>query len=343
MDHKDIRDLSYEELLAYLKTQNEKTFRAGQIFEWIYKKGAGRFEDMTNIPKELAQKLKNDFFFSPYPPVKQNDSIDGTVKFLFNLKDNEKIETVVIPAAGRMTATVCVSTQAGCKFRCAFCASGMKGFSRNLTCAEILAQILYAKHHSQQPLSHIVFMGTGEPLDNYDNVMKAVRLINSKQGMNIAARHITLSTCGLIPEMLRLTQEDLQIELSVSLHGSNDEVRDVLMPVNKKYPLKDLIAACREYIKRTNRQITFEYILIKDLTCTVEAAGELGKLLRNMICKINLIPCNPIDGSTYQPPQKLEILFFKKKLTELGIHATVRMPRGRDIDAACGQLRYAAD
>ncbi|HOW35474.1 MAG TPA: 23S rRNA (adenine(2503)-C(2))-methyltransferase RlmN [Candidatus Omnitrophota bacterium] len=340
MNYRDIRNLSYEELLAYLKTQEEKVFRAHQIFDWIYKKGAKNFEGMTNISKGLVQKLKNDFSFLQCELLKQNDSLDGTVKFLFKLEDNEKIETVVIPAVDR--ATVCVSTQAGCKFRCAFCASGRGGFSRDLTCAEIVSQILYVKNHSPQPLSHVVFMGTGEPLDNYDNVMKAVRLINSKQGMNIAARHITISTCGLIPEMLRLTQEDLQIELSVSLHGSNDEVRNILMPVNKKYPLEDLIEACREYIKRTNRQITFEYILIKDLTCTAEAAQELGGLLRNMICKVNLIPCNPVDELRYQPPQKLEILFFKKKLTELGIHATVRLPRGRDIDAACGQLRYAA-
>ncbi|MCB9771473.1 MAG: 23S rRNA (adenine(2503)-C(2))-methyltransferase RlmN [Candidatus Omnitrophica bacterium] len=337
----DIRGLSLVELTKAFTAIGEKPFRAKQIFDWIYKNGAMDFDSMSNISSDLRTKLKENFFLSSPKIVEEHISNDGTKKFLFEMADREKVETVIIPTATR--ATVCVSTQAGCKFGCKFCASGIGGWTRNLTAAEILSEILYAKSKSNlHPLSHIVFMGTGEPLDNYDNLMQAIRLINAKEGLGIAARRITVSTCGVIPKILQLAKEGLQIELAISLHGYNDESRKVLMPVNKKYPMNDLIAACREYIKATKRQITFEYILIKDVTCSPEAVRELGMLLKGMICKMNLIPYNPVSEFDHKMPTRQEMFDFQDSLERAGIHATIRTPRGRDVGAACGQLRHTA-
>ena len=340
--HQDIRNLSLEELEQYLTSIGEKPFRAQQIAQWIYQKVVWSFEEMTNLPQDVRERLKQDFSFKSHTIAKKEVSSDGTTKFLFDLFDHEKIESVLIPAETRTTA--CISTQAGCKFGCKFCASGIGGWSRNLTCAEIVTQVLHVKEESlkhEKPLSHIVFMGTGDPLDNFQNLMKAVRIINSDQGINIGARHITISTVGLVPKIKELARQNLQVELAISLHGYDDESRGVLMPVNKKYPVAELIQACREYIQATNRQITFEYILIKNLTCTEKAAQSLGRLLKGMICKMNLIPYNPVSEFDHAPPAKLEMLAFKTRLTELGVHATIRMPRGRDVSAACGQLRHA--
>ena len=338
----DIRNLSHKELEEYLKSIGEKPFRATQIFEWIYKKDAWSFDDMTNLSQGLREKLKTNFNLSR-PTISQKQvSKDGTTKFLFDLEDHEKIETVLIPTARR--TTVCISTQAGCKFGCKFCASGIGGWKRNLTVAEILAEILHVKEEAKKhkkPLSHIVFMGTGENLDTYDNLMKAIRIINSKEGLNIGARRITISTVGIIPKIQQLAQEKIQVELAISLHGYNDESRNQLMPVNRKYPFTELMQACREYIKLTRRQITFEYILIKDVTCTDEAAKELAKNLRGMICKLNLIPYNPVQEFPHKSPSHEEMLRFQEGLEKLGIHATIRTPRGRDIAGACGQLRHS--
>ena len=339
MQKRDIKDLSYQEMSSYLESLGEKPFRTTQIFDWIYKKGAESFDAMTNLTIVLRNRLKDDFLLEEPSLVKKDVSDDKTTKFLFDLKDKERVETVLIPTPARTTA--CISTQAGCKFRCGFCASGIGGWNRNLSCAEIVSQVLYVKNHNpEHELSHIVFMGIGEPLDNYDNVVKAIRAINSSYGVNLAARRITISTCGLIPQIKKLSREGIQVELAVSLHGYSNESRDILMPVNKKYPLHDLIETCKEYIRATHRQVTFEYILIKDLTCTEKAAKELGQLLKGMICKLNLIPYNKVSEFSHEPPSKMEMLFFKKRLTESGIHATIRMPRGRDVNAACGQLRH---
>lgn len=338
----DIRGHSYGDLVKYLELIGEKGFRATQIFEWIYQKNVWAFEEMKNLPQDLRDQLAKDFVWKPCKIAKKEMSKDGTAKFLFDLDDQEKIETVFIPATTR--ATVCVSTQAGCKFGCKFCASGIGGWKRNLSAVEILTQILYVKaeaQRQQKSLSHIVFMGTGEPLDNYDNLMKAVRVINSPKGLNIAARRITISTCGLVPKIKKLGEEGLQVELAVSLHGSGNEMRDPLMPVNKKYPVSDLIAACREYNRATGRQITFEYILIKDVTCTDKAAVELGRLLKGLLCKVNLIPYNPVPEFDYEAPSRNRIFAFKNQLERSGIHATLRTPRGKDVSAACGQLRHA--
>ena len=338
--HPDIRDLSLEELAFYLKTVDAEPFRARQIFEWIYQKGAWSFEAMTNVPKELRERLKKGFILKANAITQKITSADGTVKFLFCLHDGEKIESVLIPTQSRTTA--CISTQAGCKFGCKFCASGIGGWKRDLSCAEIVTQILHLKEEARQtkrPLSHIVFMGTGEPLDNFINLMKAVRIINSDQGINIGARHITISTVGVVPKIKELAQEGLQVELAVSLHGYDNPSRNVLMPVNRKYPFDELIAACRGYVRQTGRQITFEYILIKDVTCTDHAAANLKKAFKGIICKMNLIPYNPVSEFDHQTPSREEMLKFKNSLEASGIHATIRTPRGKDVNAACGQLR----
>ena len=341
MHKRDIRDLSYPELVTFLESLGQEKYRAGQVFDWIYKKGVEDFEAMLNLPQPLKEKLKEDFSFQALTMIQRNVAADQTTKFLFTLYDQQRIETVLIPAKDR--ATICVSTQAGCKFHCQFCASGIGGWDRNLTCAEIVSQILFVKKQCAdgQPLSNIVFMGVGEPLDNYDALIKAIRLINSVEGTHLGARRITISTCGLVPQIKKLAKENIQVELAVSLHGSNNDARNVLMPVNKKYPVPDLIEACKEYIQTTNRQITFEYILIKGLTCTQQAAEELGQLLAGMTCKLNLIPYNPVAEFAHETPSKMEMLLFHDKLTRLGLHATVRMPRGRDAAAACGQLRHS--
>ncbi len=345
----DIRNLSLEELSDYFVSIGEKPFRATQIFEWIYQKNVWSFEGMKNLSKPLKDKLAQDFDLKPNDIAEKLVSVEGTTKFLFDLHDpaspagkKEKVESVLIPTATRTTA--CISTQAGCKFGCKFCASGIGGWSRNLTCAEIVTQVLHVREESlkhKRPLSNIVFMGTGEPLDNFDNLFKAIKLINSPKGIGIGARHITISTVGLVPKIKELAKQDLQIELAISLHGFDNASRNVLMPVNKKYPFDELIAACREYARETKRQITFEYILIKDVTCTDKAVEALKKAFKGIICKMNLIPYNPVSEFDHKTPSKEEMTRFRDRLEDAGIHATIRTPRGKDVNAACGQLRHS--
>ncbi len=339
---KDIRDLSFEELEQYLSSIGEKSFRATQIFEWIYQKNAWGFDTMANLSKDLRDRLKKDFVLKPNDIAEKMISQEGTTKFLFDLHDKEKIESVLIPTATRTTA--CISTQAGCKFGCRFCASGIGGWSRNLTCAEIVTQVLHVKEESlkhARPLSNIVFMGTGEPLDNFDNLFKAIRIINAPNGIGIGARHITISTVGLVPRIKQIAEQNLQVELAISLHGYDNESRNVLMPVNRKYPFDELVAACREHFQQTKRQITFEYILIKDVTCTDKAVESLKKAFKGIVCKMNLIPYNPVSEFGHKTPSREEMFRFRDQLEDAGIHSTIRTPRGRDVAAACGQLRHA--
>lgn len=339
-----ICNLSLDELSDWLQNNSQKPFRATQIFEWIYQKQVRSFDCMTNLSKELIAKLNDVFHCSELKVLEKNESSDGTTKFLFELEDKERIETVLIPTKSRMT--VCVSTQAGCKFGCRFCASGIGGWRRNLEVFEILMQILHIQDECikrKRALTHVVFMGIGEPFDNYDHLMKAIGVINNKKAINIGARRITISTCGVIPKIKELAKQNLQIELAISLHGYDNESRNVLMPVNRKYPFDDLMAACREYIQSKKRQITFEYILIKDVTCSDKAAEKLKKAFKGLICKMNLIPYNPVSEFDHKTPSRTEIFSFKDKLNQTGIHATVRMPRGRDVAAACGQLRLASN
>jgi 23S rRNA (adenine2503-C2)-methyltransferase len=340
----DIRNLSLEELAEHLKSVEEKPFRAQQIFQWIYQKGVWDFEGMTNLSEDLRKRLAQDFVLKSNTVAQKLVSEDGTTKFLFDLDDHEKIESVLIPTPTRTTA--CISTQAGCKFGCRFCASGIGGWKRNLTAAEILTQVMHVKEEAlshKKPLTNIVFMGTGEPLDNFDNLMKAVRTINSAKGINIGARHITISTVGVVPRIKELASQGLQLELAISLHGFDNPSRNVLMPVNKKYPFDELIAACREYGRQTRRQITFEYILIKDVTCTPHAVEALQRAFKGLICKMNLIPYNPVSEFGHQTPSARDMLAFRDALEDSGIHATIRTPRGKDVNAACGQLRHLAN
>lgn len=293
---------------------------------------------MSDLPAGLRRRLKDNFYLFGLNLAKKIKSKDGTEKFLFELSDRNYIETVVIPTEKRVT--VCISTQAGCKFACAFCASGLLGFKRNLTCAEIIEQILYLKNNCPaRRLTHLVFMGIGEPLDNYDNVIRAIRIINSKYSFHIGARRITISTCGIIPGIKRLSEGGLQIELSISLHATDDKTRSQIIPINKRYPLNELIKTCREYIKKTNRQLTFEYILIKGINSDLQNANNLSTILKGLNCKVNLIPANPVKERHIEPPKKKEILAFKDCLVKQGVNVTLRRPRGQDIEAACGQLR----
>lgn len=335
----DIKELSFSELQAYFKTQNLPVFHAKQIFEWIYQKSAQGFDGMTNLSQALKTKLAQDFLFPVLTLQEKKVSNDKTIKFLFQVGEKEFIETVYIPTAKR--GTICLSTQVGCKFRCSFCASGLNGFARNLSCAEIVNQVLFVKNFVKpNEITHVVFMGVGEPFDNYENVIKALYRLNAKEAFGIGARRLTVSTCGLIPEIKKFADEKIQAELSVSLHAATDELRNKLMPVNRQYPLKDLIACCRWYAKETNRQVTFEYILLKNINDSIKDARDLSLLLKGFLAKVNLIIYNRSDIKGFSAPLPDDVKAFEKELNQKGIVATVRTPRGKDIDAACGQLRF---
>ena len=335
----DIKELSLKELEDKLLSWGYPKYHARGICNWIYQKGAYEFSQMSNLPALLRKTLTDEFSIISLSLADMQESGDGTRKILFELTDKNLVEAVSIPATRRTTG--CISSQAGCKFGCDFCASGLAGFKRNLTCGEILDEVLYLKNNASGiQLTHIVFMGTGEPLDNYENVLKAIRVINSPLAFNIGARRITISTCGIIPGIKRLQEEDLQIELSISLHAAVDKIRSQLMPVNNKYPLAALISCCQEYIAKTNRQITFEYILIKGVNADALAAQNLVKLLKDLrLAKVNLIPANSIPELKIVPPDSAQIISFKEYLFKAGLNVTLRRERGQDIDAACGQLR----
>lgn len=337
----DIKEFNLKELEAEFLSLGFKAYHARQIFSWIYKRGVLDFNDMSDLPKGLREKLASKFFISEFKLLKLLKSADTTQKLLLGLKDGNCIEAVIIPTRDRVTG--CVSSQVGCKFACSFCASGMLGFKRNLSVGEIINEVLYIKDKApENKLTNLVFMGTGEPMDNYDNVMKAIRIINSGQGFNIGARKITISTSGIIPGIIKLSQEDLQVELSVSLHAADDKLRSHLMPVNKKYPLGELIKACKEYSLKTNRQVTFEYILIKDVNSSLKGAQDLVKLLADFrLSKVNIIPFNLIKESKTQPAEAAAVTLFQDYLAKHGVHAILRKERGEDINAACGQLRLA--
>ncbi|MBU0600700.1 23S rRNA (adenine(2503)-C(2))-methyltransferase RlmN [bacterium] len=334
-----IKELSLKELKEITDSWGKPEFHAHQIWNWIYKKNVTDFEKMSDLPLDLRRQLKENFSLANLKLVEVVTSKDQTKKFLFELNDGNFIEAVIIPAKERITG--CISTQVGCKFSCQFCASGLLGFKRNLSYGEIIDEVLSLKASSQK-LTNLVFMGIGEPLDNYDQVLKVVKTVNSPLALNLGARKITISTCGIIPGIKRLAEEGLQIELSVSLHAANEKIRNRLMPVNKKYPIKDLMGACREYIKKTNRQITFDYILINKLNSSLKDAQELSLLLKEIkLSKVNLIPANQIKELEIEPPPESEISSFKNYLDKAGIKVALRRPRGQDIKAACGQLRLS--
>ena len=334
---KNIKDYNLEELKDELVALGEKKYRAEQIFKWLYIDKVKEFDDMTNLSIELRNKLKENYNICNYKILKKQESSDGTKKYLFDVLDGNAIETVLMQY--HHGKTICVSSQIGCKMGCKFCASTGIQFVRSLSAGEIVEQILAVEQDIGEQISNIVFMGIGEPFDNYDNVMKAIRIINNQKGLNIGARHISISTSGLVPRIYDFANEDLQCTLSISLHATSNEKRSSMMPVNQRYPIEELMTACKDYIAKTNKRISFEYALAKDNNDNLEDAKELVKLLKGMLCHVNLIPINKIENGAYSKSSNENIMKFRDYLNDHGIVATIRRELGSDIDAACGQLR----
>ena len=339
MCKKQINALTLPQLAERLKEMGQPAFRAKQIFHWLHQKQVSEFSQMTDQPKTLLAKLE-EYDIVRLTIQRRQQSKDGTVKYLFGLPDGNCIETVVM----RYTYgnTVCVSTQVGCRMGCRFCASTQAGLVRSLTAGEIAAEIYAAQADIGQRISHIVLMGIGEPLDNFDNVMDFLTIISSPDGINIGMRNISLSTCGLVPMIDKLAQRKLQLTLSISLHAPNDEMRSRMMPVNNAYPVAQLIDACRRYQKTTGRRISFEYSMVKGVNDSPETARQLAGLIKGMGAHVNLIPINPVDGSPYSATDAANVRRFQQLLEQLGVNATVRRRLGSDISAACGQLRREA-
>ena len=334
---KNIKDFNLDELQEELVSIGEKKYRAEQIFKWIYVEKVKEFDEMTNLSLELREKLKANYTMCNYKILRKQESSDGTKKYLFDVLDSNAIETVLMQY--HHGKTICVSSQIGCKMGCKFCASTGVQFVRSLTAGEIVEQILAVEQDTKDKISNVVFMGIGEPFDNYDNVMKAIKIINNQKGLNIGARHISVSTSGLVPKIYDFANEDLQCTLSISLHATNDEKRSSMMPVNKRYSIEELMEACRYYIDKTNKRISFEYALAKDNNDNLDDAKELVKLLKGMLCHVNLIPINKIENGSYIKSTNENIIKFRDYLNDNGIVATIRRELGSDIDAACGQLR----
>ena len=320
-----------------MKNYGEKKYRAEQIFSWIYKENVTSFDEMTNLSQALREKLKEQFDLHTFKIITKQVSKDGTKKYLFDILDNNAIESVLMEY--KYGKTICVSSQVGCKMGCKFCASTGVKFARSLEAGEIVEQLLAIERDEKIHISNLVFMGIGEPLDNYDNVMKAIRILNNPKGINMGARHISISTSGLVPKIYELADKNLQCTLSISLHSASNEKRSEMMPVNKVYNIEELMKACKYYIEKTNRRISFEYALAKENNDNLEDAKELVKLLHGMLCHVNLIPINKIENGKYTKSTNENILKFRDYLNEKGIVATVRRELGSDIDAACGQLR----
>mgnify|MGYP000181162430 CR=1 FL=1 len=335
-----IHGLLREEILALCRELGQPDYRAEQIWKWLYVQRMERWGACTNLPKPFLAELANRFRLPPVGLVEIHGPPAGTRKLLVELPDGERVEEVLIPA--RSWRTVCVSSQVGCRFHCAFCASGQAGFRRHLEAGEMVGEILLAAQVYGQPPTHVVFMGIGEPLDNYDAVLRTIRIINDKQGLAIGARRITISTCGLAPAILRLAEEGLQVELSVSLHATNDELRSRLMPINRKYPLATLLDACRTYFERTKRLITFEYVLIRGVNDTPNHVRELVDLLSGLQCRVNLIPLSPVAEFAGEASRRDVVETFLRALQQAGINATVRVSKGCEVKGACGQLRLAS-
>ncbi|NLV91279.1 MAG: 23S rRNA (adenine(2503)-C(2))-methyltransferase RlmN [Firmicutes bacterium] len=331
-----IAGLSLGELEELVQGLGHKAFRAKQIYHWIYQRQATGMEEMTNLPRALREQL-SDFRFWPWKIVIRRGSVDGTVKLLLEAIDGSQVETVAIPEGNR--TTVCVSTQVGCAMGCTFCATGQLGFARNLTSQEILGQVLLARAATGRQITNVVYMGMGEPLLNYDAVLGSIALLNDPQGLAIGMRHITISTCGIVPGIYRLAKERLQLVLAISLHSADQRRRQEMMPVAKAYPLPELIEACRCYVQETGRRITFEYTLIAGVNDSLESAAQLAQLISGLACHVNLIPINPVGGTGFSRSKEGSVVRFARYLEEEGVSVTIRKERGTDIEAACGQLR----
>ena len=337
VNNRNIKDFTLEELKEKLKEMGEKPFRAEQIFKWLYDDRVSSFDDMTNLSIDLREKLNNIFDIKEFRILKKQVASDGTKKYLFDILDGNAIETVLMQY--HHGYSLCVSSQVGCKMGCKFCASTGIPFVRNLSSGEIVEQIMAVERDEKIRISNVVFMGIGEPLDNYDNVVKAIHLINNPKGLNIGARHISVSTSGLVPKIYKLAEENIQCTLSISLHATTNEQRSKMMPVNNSYPIEELLQACRDYIEKTHRRISFEYALAKENNDNLEDAKRLVKLLKGMLCHVNLIPINKIENGSFTKSSNENIMRFRDYLNEHGIVATIRRELGSDIDAACGQLR----
>ena len=332
-----ISSYTLEGLTALMKELGQPAFRAKQIFHWLHQKLVTDFSAMTDQPKALLAKLEEGYYIAAPAIVRRQQSKDGTVKYLFALEDGNCIETVIMRYHYGVTA--CVSSQVGCRMGCRFCASTQAGRVRNLEAGEIAGQIYAAQKDIGERISHIVLMGIGEPLDNFDNVMDFLSIISSPDGVNIGMRNISLSTCGIVPMIDKLAEKKLQLTLSISLHAPNDAMRSQMMPVNDAYPVAQLIAACRRYQQTTGRRVSFEYSMVRGVNDSPATAKELAALIRGMGAHVNLIPINPVDGSPYSATDAENVKRFQSLLTDLGVNATVRRRLGSDISAACGQLR----
>ena len=334
---KNIKDYDLNELKEELTNLGEKPFRAEQIFKWLYQEKVKDFSEMTNLSLELREKLKQNYTICNFKILRKQESKDGTIKYLFDVLDGNAIETVLM--SYHHGYSICVSSQIGCKMGCKFCASTGINFIRSLSSGEIVEQILAVEQDTGVRISNVVFMGIGEPLDNYDNVINSIRIINNPKGLNIGARHISISTSGLVPKIYKLAEENIPCTLSISLHATNNAKRSEMMPVNNTYPIEDLIKACKDYIEKTNRRISFEYALAKDNNDNLEDAKGLVKLLKGMLCHVNLIPINKIENGTFDKSSNENIMKFRDYLNDHGIVATIRRELGSDIDAACGQQK----
>ena len=335
MNH--IKSMTLPEMGEVLKAWGQPTFRAKQVFTWLHK-GVGSYQEMTNLPQSLRQQLEESYpLYRPQVVRKQQSQKDGTIKYLWRLSDGNCVETVLMRY--HYGNTVCISTEVGCAMGCAFCASTLGGLVRRLEPHEMLDQVLFTQIDSGMPVSHIVLMGIGEPLDNFNNVLRFLELVNSPDGMNISMRHISLSTCGLVPKIDKLAEHKLQLTLSVSLHAPTNEIRSTIMPVNKAYPVEALLAACRRYYEATGRRISFEYAMIHGVNDTQAAAKQLLQDLKGLPAHVNLIPLNHVEESPLKPSTRQAVQRFQKLLEDGGVPATVRRTLGGDIDASCGQLR----
>ena len=335
---KDILSYTYEELQEEMEKIGEKAFRAKQIYEWLHVKLVDDFSQMSNLSKALREKLAEEFDICTVSPVeRQQSKLDGTNKFLFCLHDGNMVESVLMRY--KHGNSVCISSQVGCRMGCRFCASTLDGLARNLAPSEMLAQIYRIQKIIGERISHVVVMGTEEPLDNYDNFVKFIRMLTDEHGLHISQRNVTVSTCGIVPRIKELAEENLQITLALSLHGSTQEKRKELMPVANRYTLPEVLDACDEYFDRTGRRITFEYSLIDGVNDSDEDARELTAIARPRNCHINLIPVNPVKERDFEQPSRKNAMNFKNKLEKSGINVTIRREMGADIDGACGQLR----
>ena len=337
MEKRCITSFTIEQLTALMKELGQPGFRAKQIFHWVHQKQAAEFSQMTDQPKALIARLEQDFYIAQHKVRRCQRSKDGTVKYLFELADGNCIETVLMRY--NYGNTVCVSTQVGCQMGCRFCASTQGGRVRNLEAGEIAAEIYGVMRDTGERVSHVVLMGIGEPLDNFDNVMDFLEIVSCADGINIGMRNFSLSTCGLVPMIDKLAEKKLQLTLSVSLHAPENTMRSSMMPVNNAYPVEQLIAACRRYQQTTGRRISFEYSMVRGVNDSDQTAAMLAKLIRGMSAHVNLIPINPVDGSPYSASDDANVRRFQQRLMDLGVNATVRRRLGQDISAACGQLR----